>query len=352
MAFLTVSNTRIIGISACVPLSFVKTEDYCLMTQEETNKFISSTGIEIRHISKNDQCASDLCYSAAERLLSDLNWNKSEIDVLIFASHSGDYKIPSTSCILQHKLGLKTDCMAFDINHGCTGFVYGMSIMANLLSTGCLKKGLLLVGNTQSKNVSIEDKSTYPIFGDAGTATALEYAADSYDTMNFNFITDGFSHQSVYIPDGGHRNPVTNDSFIVEDFGNGIKRSKLHLKMDGADVFSYACSLVPKSVNKLIEYYNINIEEIDYLIMHQANRFLCERIRKKLHIPAEKVPYNFMSYGNTSGGSIPLTMVTNLREIINKKNTEMILASIGGGFSIASARIISRKIHCSELIYL
>lgn len=352
MAFLKIKNVKIKGISACVPSNFEKSADYSLMTVEEIIKFISSTGIEKRHVAKKSECSSDLCYEAAEKLIADLDWQKDEIGLLVFATHTGDYKIPSTSCLLQHRLGLSKHIMAFDINHGCTGFVYGLSIIANLLNAGSIKKGLLLVGNTQSKNVSFEDKSTYPIFGDAGTATALEFSEDCFDEMEFNFITDAANSQSVYIPDGGYRNPITADSLKVESFEEGIKRNRTHLKMDGADVFSTAIKLVPESINELFSHYGIEKDKVDYLVMHQANKFLCEKIRKKLKIEPEKVPYNFRDFGNSSGASIPLTMLTNLKEELSNKELDLILASIGGGFSIASARVKSKAIYCSDLIYL
>lgn len=351
MAFLTVNNVKIKGISACVPAETVKTQDYQLLSEEEIQKYIVSTGIEERRRVKEDQCTSDLCCVAAEKLISELGWDKQDIDLLVFASHTGDYKLPSTSCTLQQRLGLPTTCMAFDINHGCSGYVYGLSIIGNLLSAGTIKKGLLLVGNTQSKNVSYYDQSTYLIFGDAGSVTALEYDPQNYDIMNFHFMTDGSEFGSVYIPDGGYRHPITLESFVMEDFGNGIKRNRTHLKMDGTDVFSFANSYLPKSVKSLAEHYAIDTDNIDYFVMHQANQFLCEKVRKKLKIDPDKTPYSFPKFGNTSGASIPLTMVYKLSDELANKKLNLLLTTIGGGFSIASAQInTAGNIHCSELL--
>lgn len=352
MSFLSVKNVKIKGMSACVPETVVETRDYTLLSKDEIQKFIDTTGIERRRVVNKNQCTSDLCLVAAEKLIKDLGWKKDDIDLLVFASHTGDYKLPSTSCILQDKLGLPTSCMAFDISHGCSGFVYGLGIISNLLATGSFKKGLLLVGNTQSKNVSYEDQSTYLIFGDAGTATALEYSAKKYDEMDFHFFTDGSERDSVYVPDGGYRNPITPDSFIMEEFENGIRRNRTHIKMDGANVFSYAYSNVPKSVNSLVEHFHIEKENIDYLVMHQANKFLCEKLRKKVNIAAEKVPYSFKDFGNSSGGSIPLTMVTKMADVLKEKKLELLMTTIGGGFSIASARLKVCDIYCTELLTL
>lgn len=352
MSFLSVKNVKIRGLAACVPSQVIETKAYDLMTEEEINKYIQSTGVERKHRVTLGQCTSDLCYTAAEKLISDLGWNKSEIDLLVFVSHTGDYKLPSTSCILQTRLGLPTSCMAFDLNHGCSGFLYGLSVISNLLSSGSMRKALLLVGNTQSKNVSYEDQSTYLIFGDAGAVAALEYSPENCDLMDFHFLTDGSEMESVYIPDGGYRNPITPESFIMEDFGNGIKRNRTHLKMNGADVFSFANSFIPKSVRSLTEHYNIDLDKIDYFVMHQANKFLCEKIRTKLKIPKEKVPYSFQDYGNSSGASIPLTMVTQMKDVLKKEKLDLLMTTIGGGFSIVSARISSSDIFCSEIQYI
>ena len=353
MSFLEIHNVKIKGISACVPSRVEETKDYSLMTEEEIQKYISSTGVIRKHRVKETQCTSDLCFVAAEKLISDLGWDKSEIGLLVFVSHTGDYKLPSTSCTLQQRLGIPTSCMAFDINHGCSGYLYGLSIIGNLLSAGTIKKGLLLVGNTQSKNVSFFDQSTYLIFGDAGSVTALEYAPENYDLMDFHFFTDGSEFESVYIPDGGYRHPITPSSFVMEEFGNGIKRNRTHLRMEGADVYSYANSYIPKSVQALIEHCNMDVATIDYLVMHQANKFLCERIRKKIKIPEEKTPYTFPDFGNTSGASIPLTMVLKLKEQLRVRDLDLLMATIGGGFSIASARLKTRgDIYCPELLIL
>lgn len=353
MSFLKVNNVKITGLSVCVPAAFDETKDYEFFTKEEAQKYIDSIGVVRKHRATKDQTSSDLCFAAAEKLIADMNIDKSEIDLLVFASHSGDYKIPSTSCILQQRLGLSTSIMAFDINHGCSGFLYGMGIIGNLISTGNFRKGLLLAGNTQSKNVSYYDQSTYLIFGDAGTAAIFEYAPEKPDTIEFNFYTDGSEFESVYIPDGGYRNPITLKSFEMVDYGDGIKRNRTHLLMNGTDVFSFANSYTHLSVKSLMEKYSINSEDVDYLVMHQANKFLCEKIRKKVKFPPEKTPYSFENFGNTSAASIPLTMVLNLKEQLATKKLNILMSAIGGGFSIASARLLTGgNVHCSEIIYL
>lgn len=352
MSFLCIKNIRIAGLSAGVPENIIETDTYDLLTKDQIDHFLESTGVERRRRASANQCTSDLCVAAAERLISDLGWNKEEIDLLVFASHTGDYKLPSTSCILQNRLGLPTECMAFDINHGCSGFLYGLSIIANLMSTGNFHKGLLLVGNTQSKNVSYEDKSTYMIFGDAGAVAAIEYAPTDGDSIDFHFMTDGSQLESVYVPHGGYRHPITPESFKVEDCGDGIKRNKTNLIMDGTDVFAFAAKFLPRSVKALVEHFNIDKEkDVDYFVMHQANKFLCDKVCKKTGMPLEKSFFSYRNFGNSSGASIPLTMVTEMKDILAKDGEKNILSTaIGGGFSIASAMFHVGKIHCSDLV--
>lgn len=354
MAFLNVENVEIKGIAACVPERVEENRNYSLMSAEEIERYIKATGVERRHCAIHDGsiCASDLCYTAAEKLISELDWDKSEIDILIFVSQTADYKLPATACVLQDRLKLSTECIAYDIPLGCSGFIYGLGIISNLLSSGTFRKALLMVGNTQSVYSSYEDRTMYLLLGDAGTVTALEYNPTIQRSMNFHYMTDGSGKDFVMVPDGGSRNPISQNSFVMEDYGNGIKRTRLHEKMDGDEVFSYAIRNVPKSFKMLSDYFNLNVDNADYILLHQANKFLCETLRKKLKLPAEKVPYNMHEYGNTSGSTIPLLMVTNLQEQLQSKEMELFMTTIGVGFSLGSARIFTSKIVCPDLMTL
>ncbi|MBA4323047.1 MAG: ketoacyl-ACP synthase III, partial [Odoribacter sp.] len=175
MAFSKNNDVTIRGVAACVPKRIVENRDYPCFLEGEYEKFVASVGIERRRVVENDVCTSDLCFTAAEKLIMDLGWSKSDIDLLIFVSHTADYKLPATSCILQNRLQLPVGCMTLDISLGCSGYVHGLKVISSLLSSGGMKKGLLLAGNTQSSYASFEDKSVYPLFADAGTATALEF---------------------------------------------------------------------------------------------------------------------------------------------------------------------------------
>ena len=189
MAFLQISHVEIKGISACVPKRIERNRDYPYLSAEEIEKYIATIGVEQRHCAIHDGsiCTSDLCFESAEKLLNELQWNRDEVGLLVFISHTADYKLPSTACILQDRLGLSKQCMAFDSPLGCSGFVYGLGIASSILQTGMIKKALLLVGNTQSFYASPEDQSTALLFGDGGSAIALEYNPDYDRTMDFHF---------------------------------------------------------------------------------------------------------------------------------------------------------------------
>ena len=353
MSFLSYKSVEIRGISACVPQRIEYNKDFNKISPEQLEKYIETVGVERRHCAIHDGtvCTSDLCWKSAEKLLDDLKWNREDIGLLIFVSHTQDYKLPSTACILQNRLGLSKECMAFDVPLGCSGFVYGMGIAGSILSNGCIKKALLLVGNTQSVYASPEDKSTALLFGDAGTAVALEFN-ENYGEFKSHYQTDGSGYEDLIVPDGGCRHPVNKNSFVMEEFEEGIRRSRLHEKMDGGAVFSFAYFNVPKSINKLLEFYSLSKEDVDYLLFHQANKFMCEGIRKKLKFSSDKVPYNINEYGNTSGASIPLLMVTNLQQELRTKDLRFLATGFGVGLSLGSIYFSTHKIVCPDLLYM
>jgi len=350
MAFRIINNVNIKGISACVPVCTENNLDLELFNNsEEAQKFIEATGVRIRHLVKDTGlCTSDLCCSAASRLMSELGWSPESIDCLIFVSQTPDYILPATSCILQDRLGLSQDCYALDISLGCSGWVYGLSVIASLISGGNMKKGLLLVGDTTTVTKSHKDKSTYPLFGDAGTATAIEYAEETKD-MIFNFGTDGKGFEAIIIPDGGFRNFFNNNSFLEEEIEPGIIRHRLHSILNGPAVFTFGISKAPKSVNSLLEKYRLSKEEIDYYVFHQANMFMNEKIRAKLKIQPEKVPYSLDEFGNTSSASIPLTIVTRLAVELRHEKKKILACAFGVGLSWASVVFEVSDLVCPEL---
>jgi 3-oxoacyl-[acyl-carrier-protein] synthase-3 len=350
MAFFTIKNVAVKGIAASVPAHKEDQNDLPFFSNEERQKLVASTGIESRRVSTREICTSDLCLKAAQLLIKDLNWEKDEIDALIFVTQTPDYILPATSCLLQHRLGLKQDCYTLDISLGCSGWIYGLSTIGSLLSSSGLKKGLLLVGDTPSKICSKEDKSTYPLFGDAGTATAVESAPNS--DLKFHVSSNGEGSNAIIVPDGAYRNMVNQDSLIYQKIEENITRNKLQVILDGMDVFSFGTSEAPKSVDGLISNFDLDKETIDYFVFHQANMFMNEKIRKKLKIPVEKVPYSLSRFGNTSSATIPLTMVSEIEKELAGSKKKIIACGFGVGLSWGSVYFETDKIVVSPLIEL
>jgi 3-oxoacyl-[acyl-carrier-protein] synthase-3 len=346
MATFSISNIAIKGISCCVPKNKELNKDLTIMSIEEIEKFIDATGVEERRIANENTCTSDLCFHAAEKLMSDLNWAKEEIEILVFVSQTADYILPVTSTILQNRLGLSQDCIAFDVPLGCSGYVYGISIISSMMKSTGLKKGLLLAGDTISKIISKNDKTTTPLFGDAGSATALEFETDLKKTI-FELGSDGSGKNAIIINDGGVRNQINNNSLEYIEIEKGVVRNSCQLVLEGMDVFSFGITQVPKSVNALLNKYEIDKDNIDFFIFHQANLMMNKMIAKKLKLSEDKVPYSLKKYGNTSSATIPLTIVTELKDKILGKEANLLLCGFGVGLSWGT--MLAKKIKIESL---
>lgn len=326
MAFLEIKNVRVAGLSAGVPSRVVSNADGSVTSADyEAEAFIETTGVRERHIS-DELTTSDLCYAAAEKLISDLQWDKSEIDALIFVSQNADYFVPATSCILQDRLGLSKDCYITDISLGCSGWVYGMSTIASLVATGSIKKALMMAGDAR-RHVPTYD----PLFGFAGTVTALEFK-EGAPSMYFHFGTDGSGFDAIIIPDGGCRNQIKDSSFDTEII-EGREYNRLQPRMKGMDVFSFGITVAPKSIKKISERFGFDYHDCDYYVFHQANMKMNNFIAKKLKLDSEKVPSSLERFGNTSSASIPLTIVTQLQKECMGRNTKFLGCGFGVGLS-------------------
>ena len=350
MARWEIKNVRVTGVAAAVPRNVVYTTDFDFFTPEEAGVFNNTVGIKQRYIAPEDVCASDLCFAAAEQLLADLKWERESVDVLIFESVTGDYKTPPTSCLLQDRLGLSEDCFAMDIPMGCCGCMYAITTGGNLLSSGNVKRALLLIGDTALRMGSMKDKSRVPLFGDCGTAMALEYDPTASDIV-VDFHTYGKGYEALMTPHGGFRHPITRESFEYEDFGNGIVRAPLHTLINGMNVFSFAISKPPRSIETFMTDYGIDKErDVDYFLIHQANKMIVDRIVKKLKLPLEKVPYNLEEFGNLGGASIPSLMVTRLREQLMTGEKSLLMSSFGLGLTWGTMWMRTRPMVVSTLV--
>ena len=354
MARWTIENVRFAGVSACVPKEVVRTEDFDFFTPEDAEVFNNTVGIRERRLGPESLCASDLCQAAAEKLIAALGWEKESIDMLVFESVTGDYHpTPPTSCLLQDRLGLSEDCFCLDIPMGCCGCMYAINVAGNMLTTGHIRRALLLIGDTALRMGSMQDKSRVPLFGDMGTAVALEYDP-SAEPVLIDFHTQGSGYKALMTPHGGYRHPLTPESFVQEDFGNGILRAPKDTLIDGMAVFTFAISKPAKTVANLMDELQLNREtDIDHFLIHQANKLIVDRLVKKLKLPVEKVPYNLESFGNTGGASIPGLMVTRLREELQQDTPHrMLCSSFGLGLSWGTMLLTTRNMVIPELIEL
>lgn len=348
MAIFQISDVRIAGISACVPKTSLSNHDYNWITRKDRELLIRTIGVESRHVAIKGQTSSDLCFQAAEQLISALTWEKSEINLLIFVSQSRDYLIPSTSAILQDRLKLPKTCITLDINLGCSGYVYGLSVIGSLMKTTGIQKALLLVGDVSTVTSAYRDKSAYPLFGDSGTATALELKP-GFPAMQFNLQTDGSGYEAIIIYDGGGRNLTTKKSFHVKKYGEGIYRNRLQTALNGIEVFNFSLREVVPNIKTTLNHFNRDLGEFDFLLFHQANRLINETIRKMLKVLPEKVPYSLQYYGNTSCASIPVTMVSQIRETLENKSQKLLLSAFGIGLSWGTALIETDGIIIPEI---
>jgi 3-oxoacyl-[acyl-carrier-protein] synthase-3 len=349
MAVTSVSNCEIAGLAAAVPRGVAATEDSPVLSSAEAEKLIRVTGIQRKRVAEEHVCTSDLCVAAAEELINVLGWQKQEIGLLIFVSQTPDYLIPATASILQDRLGLPKHCMAFDIILGCSGYVYGMSVAASIISAMGIEKGILLAGDTMSKIVNPGDRGAGPLFGDAGTATALRFRA-GVDAMTFDLCTDGSGWEAIMIPDGGGRRPFTQESLREKECPGGGVRKGTEVHMNGPDVFAFTLREVPPSVRRVMHAARVSVEDVDAFVFHQANRMMNESIRKKLEMPTEKFPYSLDEFGNTSSATIPLTLTVRCRSLLQDSSAVLVLAGFGVGLSWGSMLVRTDHIVCPQLV--
>lgn len=321
---------KVDGISCCVPQKIAYNKDTVGYDQERIEKIIATTGVSRKRIVAHGCCTSDLCFAAAVDLLEKSSVKKEDIGGLVFVSQTPDYRLPATACILQDKLGLETGTIAFDVNLGCSGYVYGLYLLANILKCSPKRYGLLLAGDTSTAYCSDKDASTVFLFGDAGSATLVE-SDDSASNMHFSLGTDGSGYANLIIPAGASRQPCDENTrkMVKDDAGN--IRSAEQLYMDGMEIFNFAISTVVPHVAEVISAH----PDYSAVVFHQANRYMLEFMRKSLKIDKAKFLYSLAEYGNTSSASIPMTLCHNRNNI--QDLSKAILTGFGVGYSWGTA---------------
>lgn len=331
----------ILAIEYILPNNVLTNEE--LVNQFKTwsvEKIYNKTGISSRHISDENQTASDLGVLAAEKLFASGIVKKDEIDFLIFVTQTPDYILPSSACLIQDRLGLRKDIGAFDINLGCSGFIYGLAAAKGLIDSGISRNVLLITSETYSKHINKLDKSTRTIFGDGAAATVV--GSRGMEIGSFALGTDGSGYDLLKIPSGGAR-LVKNQETAQESNYDGNIRSKDNLFMDGTGVFDFSIRKVPESIGSLLAKEKIKKEDIDLFVFHQANKFILDFLQKSMQIDKKKFYINMEDTGNTVSASIPIALKRAIEDGYVHKGQKIILSGFGVGMSWGSTILYVEK---------
>ena len=350
MAILKFTGIGITAMAGAVPSRVVENLKYTEFFSEKSAKeVVDKVGVYERRFADAETCSSDLCFAAAQKLILDNDIDRSEIDLLIFISQTQDYRMPATACTLQHRLGLNNSCIAFDVNLGCSAFIYGMSIAYSMMQTGAIRKALILDGETRSKVYGPRDRRSAFIFGDGGVAALVE-KNEKFEETTLSLNTDGSRADLIMIKAGGYRHPSTPETLkerVVDEYGN--MRSDEQGYMKGGDVFNFVIREIPRDIKKTIAESGKTTEDIDYFCFHQANNFINAFIAKKMKLDVNKIPHTIEKFGNTSSVSVPLTIVSELKDKMNGKKTLM-MSAFGVGMTWATGVVSFADTRISEIV--
>lgn len=337
MAIVSFSGVGIKAMAAAVPSNRIDNYAYTqYFPADEVKEVVDKIGVYERRFADENTCSSDLCFAAAEKLFADNSIDRSEIDLLVFISQTPDYRMPATSVILQHRLGLQNSTIAFDINLGCSAFIYGMAVVYSMMEKTNLRKALLLNGETRSKVYSPKDRRTAFLFGDGGVAALIE-RNEKFGESFFSLNSDGSRENLIKINAGGYRIPSSPETLkekVVDEYGN--IRNEEQGYMNGGDVFTFVNREVPTDIRRMLEYTGRDKDSFDYIIFHQANNFINTHLAKKLKLDVNKIPSTIEKYGNTSSVSVPLTIVSELKDKMQGEK-ELLLSAFGVGMTWATA---------------
>ena len=353
MAILKFEKVGITALAAGVPKTVIDNYHYDLdiWPEDEVKKVVDKVGVVERRFVDDNTCASDLCFAAAEKLIADNNIDRSEIDLLVFLSQTPDYRMPATSILLQDRLGLPMTTMAFDIQLGCSGFINSLSVVYAMMQNQGFHKALLLDGETRSKVYSRKDRREAFIFGDAGVAALIE-RDEKFGKSHFSLNSDGSRGNLIMIPGGGYRNMSSVETLkekVVDEYGN--IRTDENGYMNGADVFNFVIVEVPKDIKRLMAASGEDIQHMDYYVFHQANAFINNYIAKKMKLDKERIPWTIQKYGNTSSVSVPLTIVSELKDKMAGMK-KLMLSAFGVGMAWATAIVPFVDCKISDIVEL
>lgn len=350
MAFLKFKGVGVTALAGAVPRTVIDNYKYTeFFPEDQVKEVVDKVGIYERRFADEKTCSSDLCFAAAEKLIKDNNINREEIDVLIFISQTPDYRMPASSVILQHRLGLPNSTLAFDISLGCSAFLYGMSTVFAMMQKSGLRKALLLDGETRSKVYSPKDRRSAFLFGDGGVAALIE-CDERFGESYFSLNSDGSREDLIKIKAGGYRYPTSIETLkekVVDEYGN--IRSEEQGYMQGADVFNFVIREIPRDIKKILKFADKTADEMDYIVLHQANNFINSYLAKKLKLDKTKIPSTIEKYGNTSSVSLPLTIVSELQDKMDG-NKNLLLSAFGVGMTWASAVVNFDNCKISDIV--
>ena len=351
MAFLSVKNISIRGVASCVPPKVEENMDLPLYKPGEAEEIIKATGIERRHVVSDGITASDLCFRAGEDLLSRLAWERDSIDAICYVTQTPDYINHPTGFVIHEKMNLSKDCFVLDIFHGCPGWVVGLSTISSMMQTGAFKRVLLFVGDSTTPWGYATDRESRPLFGDCGTATALEFNEDA-SPIYFDLGTSSADGWALVRKKGAARNQYTIESFAEEmKLRSGeLDVSGLADTMDGMSVFSFGITVPPKSIKNLCEKISVSLDDVDKVIIHQANLFMVQKIIKKLKIDIMKAPISLKEYGNTTSASIPLTICSECHNEYEAGKMRTVACGFGTGLSWGTVYFETDHIVCPAVI--
>lgn len=337
------AGSRILDIAGYLPEQMLLNEELAALYPEwPAEKILAKTGISVRHIAAPGQTASDLAFEAAQKLFAQGKVAADDVDFIILCTQAPDYVLPTTACVLQERLGISTAAGAFDINLGCSGFVYGLSVAKGLVETGAARCVLLLTADTYSKYIHTGDKSVRTLFGDAAAATAIvanDGAGHKESIGPFVFGTDGRGSKNLIVEAGGFRRPRDQDSAVERTDASGNVRTDENLYMNGAEVMAFSLREVPAAIDKLLHKAQCTRDDINLFVLHQANKFMLEALRKRLKLPEEKLPIYVENCGNTVSSTIPLALIE-LRESGRlAQGAVAMLVGFGVGYSWAACLV-------------
>ncbi|WP_172135173.1 ketoacyl-ACP synthase III [Adlercreutzia sp. ZJ473] len=320
-----------------LPRNVLANDDLAKLYPEWTaEKIEGKTGIRERRIAAEGETSLDLAESAAIKLFERSDLRPEEVDFLIFVTETPDYVLPASACVLHGRLGLSEACGALDVNLGCSGYVYGLSLAKGLVCADIARNVLLLTADTYSKIIHPMDKSTRTLFGDAAAATWV--AAEGFaEIVDFDLGSRGAGYDRLIVPAGMFRNPKSELTGIVEVDENGYSRSEENVFMDGADIMSFSIDVVPKSVDKLLERNGVGRDQVDRFVFHQANAFMLGYLRKKMRIPADRFEVSMGDIGNTVSSSVPIALKRAMGRGGIPEGGRVVLCGFGVGLSWGSA---------------